>query len=127
MFKTTWIRSPFEDHLNVKQLNPSPTHWSQFAWSHHVTVPDEPGCYVLATYAGEVLYVGMATGSIRNRMGNHLNTPTKRAGGPSGLPFWFYYILRTGNDIPVTERGWMNQAILQDGEMPPLNRIYSPL
>ena len=68
---------------------------------------------------------------------------------------WFYYALPVvlGVDIPAhvaavmvlslytgafyaeiirggvnsIERGWMNQALLEDGEIPPLNEVYSPL
>jgi excinuclease UvrABC nuclease subunit len=90
-------------------------------------VPDKPGCYALVTYHGDVLYVGLATGSIRSRMGNHLDTEAKRKGTELGVPFWFYYLVRTAVEVASVERGWMNQAILADGEMPPLNKVYSPI
>jgi hypothetical protein len=60
-------------------------------------------------------------------MESHLDAATKRMGSALGTPFWFYYILRTTVEVGPIERGWMNQAILEDGEIPPLNRIYSPL
>lgn len=116
-----------ECHMKVDCLVPCPDHQTKFAWSHHVTVPDEPGCYVITTYHGDVLYVGLATASIRSRMGSHLDSPAKRVGGPMGEPFWFYYLVRGADEVGSIERGWMNQAILEDGEMPPLNRVYSPL
>jgi len=92
-----------------------------------VTVPERSGCYALVTYSGEVVYVGLATGSIRDRMGIHLETPEKRKAGPPGAPFWFYYIVRSASEVGPIERGWMNQAILEDGTMPFLNKVYSPL
>lgn len=113
--------------MRVERLSPAPDNQTQFAWSHHVTVPDQAGCYALATYNGDVLYVGLATASIRSRMGSHLDSPAKRKGCDLGVPFWFYYILRTDTEVGPIERGWMNQAILEDGEMPPLNQVYSPL
>ena len=113
--------------MRVEQLTPAPDQKTRFAWSHHVTVPDQPGCYVIVTYNGDVLYVGLATVSIRSRMGNHLDTEAKRAGTNLGVPFWFYYIVHTNSPVAPIERGWMNQAILEDGEMPPLNKVYSPL
>lgn len=113
--------------MRVDRLLPLPNMHSQFAWSHHVTVPDKPGCYALATYGGNLLYVGLATVSIRDRMGAHLDTSDKRKGGQLGVPFWFYYILQPPGEVTSIERGWMNQAVLEDGEIPPLNRIYSPL
>lgn len=60
-------------------------------------------------------------------MGNHLDTEAKRAGTHLGVPFWFYYLVRGDSAVAPIERGWMNQAILEDGEMPPLNKVYSPL
>src|SRR5262249_36878291 len=100
---------------------------TKFAWSHHASVPEEPGCYALTTFAGDVLYVGLATASIQSRMGAHLETAAKRKGGPQGVPFWFYYTVRAASEVGPIERGWMNQAILDDGDMPPLNRVYSPM
>ena len=113
--------------MRIEQLIPAPDHKTRFAWSHHVTVPDKPGCYALVMYTGDVLYVGLATVSIRSRMGNHLDTEAKRVGTQLGVPFWFYYLVRTDAVVAPIERGWMNQAILEDGEMPPLNKVFSPL
>lgn len=113
--------------MKIHQLCPVPDQRTLFAWSHHVTVPERPGCYALVNYSGEVLYVGLATNSIRNRMGNHLDTPEKRKGVPVGVPFWFYYIVRSAAEVRPIERGWMNQAILEDGDLPSLNKIYGPL
>jgi hypothetical protein len=113
--------------MQVNRLSPLPDQKAPFAWSYHVTVPNDPGCYALVTFGGAVLYVGLATGSVRNRMAGHLDDAAKRKGADVGVPFWFYYILRSANEVPAIERGWMNQAVLNDGEMPPLNRIYSPI
>jgi hypothetical protein len=108
-------------------LLPLPDQRTQFAWSHCILVPDEAGCYALVTYSGEVLYVGLATDSVRDRMHAHLDTPEKRVPGVHGVPFWFYYLLRTTTEVHAIERGWMNQAILENGDMPSLNKVYSPL
>lgn len=113
--------------MRVAQLLPAPDRHTQFAWSHNNCAPDQAGCYVLATFNNDVLYVGLATKSIRNRMANHLDTPEKRKGNDLGVPFWFYYIEKPSNEVRSIERGWMNQAILTDGDLPPLNRVYSPL
>ena len=113
--------------MKIERLVPPPDRQTRFAWSHHVTVPSEPGCYALVTYDGDVLYVGLATASIHARMGSHLDTSLKRQGSRAGVPFWFYYLVCPTLEVSSVERGWMNQAILEDGEMPPLNRIYSPL
>ncbi|HET6324023.1 MAG TPA: hypothetical protein VFG04_04940 [Planctomycetaceae bacterium] len=113
--------------MNVDRLRPAPGERTEFAWSRHAAVPDQSGCYALVTYGGNVLYLGLATKSIRDRMGVHLDTPAKRKGCDLGAPFWFYYVVRPANEVARIERGWMNQAILEDGAMPPLNQVYSPI
>jgi excinuclease UvrABC nuclease subunit len=113
--------------VKVDRLRPFPNRKIQFAWSHHATVPEQPGSYALVTYSGEVLYVGLATVSIRDRMGAHLDSPDKRTPVAQGAAYWIYYILCTPVEVGPIERGWMNQAILEDGDKPALNKIYSPL
>jgi hypothetical protein len=113
--------------MQAGQLVPKPDQRTRFAWSHHVTVPDKPGCYALVTYSGDVIYVGLATESIRSRMGSHLDTEAKRRGTDLGVPFWFDYLVQEPSKVPAIERGWMNQALLADGMMPLLNKAYSPL
>ena len=113
--------------MKVQRLSPPPEHRTQFAWSHHVTVPELPGCYALVTYAGEVLYVGLATTSIRSRIETHLDTTSKRKGTKLGVPFWIHYLLRPAEEVRRIERGWINAAILEDGARPPLNLVDSPL
>lgn len=113
--------------MNVDRLRPIPNQRTQFAWSHHVTVPEQPGCYALVSYSGDVLYVGLATASIRDRMGVHLDSRDKRTPGDRGVAYWFHYVLCTPVEVGPIERGWMNQAILEHGDKPILNKIYSPL
>ena len=113
--------------MRAERLTPRPNQRTRFAWSHHVTVPDQPGCYALVTFGGDVLYVGLATVSIRNRMSDHLDTQAKRKGTRLGVPFWFDYLISDSAKVAAIERGWMNQAMLIDGEMPQLNKLYSPL
>lgn len=113
--------------MKIELLSPVTDQRTKFAWSHQVTVPDEPGCYALVTFSGDVLYVGLATKSVRSRMGSHLDTEAKRKGTDLGVPFWFHYVLRPANEVGAIEKGWINKAILEDGEKPPLNRIDSPL
>lgn len=113
--------------MKINTLTPYPSDQIRFAWSHYLAVPEKPGCYAITTFSGDVLYVGLATASIRSRMKIHLDTPEKRAGDIAGLPFWFHFLVRSSEEVASIERGWMNQSILEDGGMPSLNRIYSPL
>jgi hypothetical protein len=113
--------------MKVTCLTPTPAKRELFAWSRHSTVPAKPGCYVLATFADEVLYVGLASVSVRDRMGNHLDNIEKRAVGALGAAYWFYYHLCDSQKVASIERGWINNAILETGSRPPLNKIDSPL
>lgn len=113
--------------MKVNCLNPLPGKRELFAWSRHASVPAQPGCYVLATFGGEVLYVGLASVSVRDRMGDHLDTDEKRAVGPLGAAYWFYYYLCDPKKVASIERGWINNAILETGARPPLNKVDSPL
>jgi hypothetical protein len=112
--------------MKVDQLRPKPDQQVRFEWRYHASVPEQPGCYALVTYQGEVLYVGLASGSIRSRMGNHLDTPEKRKGSEGIVPYWFYFFVVEDGKVEPVERGWMNQAFLEDGHFPPLNGVYSP-
>ena len=113
--------------MKVDRLHPIPKQKTQFARSHHVTVPDQPGCYALVAYSGDVLYVGLSRTSIRDRMAVHLDTREKRTPSNQGAAYWFYYVLCKPSEVGRIERGWMNQAILEDGNKSVLNKIYSPL
>jgi hypothetical protein len=112
--------------LKVGDLKPSLSERVLFSWSHHKQVPAKSGCYVLTNFTGDVLYVGLASTSIRDRMGVHLETVEKRSVGPSGAAYWFHYLLFDRQKLPQIEQGWINQAILATGARPPLNKIDSP-
>ncbi|WP_156928805.1 hypothetical protein [Bradyrhizobium sp. th.b2] len=56
-----------------------------------------------------------------------MDTEAKRKGTDLGVPFWFDYLVEDGAKVAAIERGWMNQSILADGEMPALNKVYSPI
>lgn len=115
------------ESINVDRLLPRLAKRELFAWSHHARIPAEPGCYALTTFSGDVLYVGLATVSIRDRMGVHLDTPEKRLRCSLGTAYWFHYCVRDARDVASVERGWINQSILETGSKPPLNKIDSPL
>src|SRR5882762_8860988 len=101
--------------MKIEKLSPLPEKRVLFAWSHHAQIPAQSGCYVLTTFSGDVLYVGLAKSNIRDRMGVHLDTDEKRAIGTLGAAYWFYYILRDSKEVAAIERGWINQSILETG------------
>jgi len=87
-------------------------------------VPNQSGCYVLANFEKEILYVGLSN-NLRQRMGQHFNDPRKTSFTEHGFVF-FYYWFKCKNKEQV-ERTWMNQCIFCDGELPILNSKYSPI
>lgn len=113
--------------MKIAALSPGVVAKVQFSWAENKFVPVAPGCYAIATYDLAILYVGLATKSIRARMAAHLESGEKRKGASGGAPFWLYYLECPATDVHGIERGWINQAILEDGSLPPLNRVHSPV
>jgi hypothetical protein len=111
----------------VTSMQPEVTERIEFLRSRQVEAPSEPGCYVLTAFDLTVLYVGLASRSLRGRMGNHLEDDFKRKGWAGKIPYWFYYLELPADRVRPVERGWFNQSILADGSLPPLNKVHSPV
>lgn len=110
-------------NMNVDKLIPHPTHCEAFKRNRDRFVPETPGCYVLATQQGVVLYVGQAT-NLRRRMNDHLDDPTKTGITRLGRAALFHWL--ECSDIATIERTWMNIHIQHEGELPVLNRTHAP-
>jgi GIY-YIG catalytic domain len=80
--------------MNVDALIPAPTHKQAFRLAHRKFVPSRSGCYVLTTFVGDVLYVGLAV-DLNRRLGDHLDTPAKTAETPLGRAVWFHWLETT--------------------------------
>lgn len=89
-------------------------------------MPSEPGCYVLATAAANVIYVGLAT-NLRRRFSQHRDTKEKRQRTPVGVAFWFYFMTCAESDTCRIERTWLNEHLELHAELPILNKVYSPV
>ena len=110
--------------MNVKDLNPRPSHSEAFRASHTKFVPERSGCYALCSAVGTVLYVGLAE-NIQRRMAQHLEDPTKTQETVAGRAALFYWL--EAENINALERAWMNVHIQHEGVLPVLNRVYSPV
>jgi predicted GIY-YIG superfamily endonuclease len=110
--------------MNISALSPSPTTHISFLRSQLRFVPERSGCYVLTTFAREVLYVGLAT-NLRQRCGQHLDSPAKRALSPRGRAVLFHWL--SCEEINKVERTWLETHIRHEGVLPPLNRANSPV
>jgi hypothetical protein len=109
--------------VKVSELIPEPLKKECFRRNRERFLPNSSGCYVLTTFDGTILYIGL-TVAIRRRMVQHLDTPQKVAPTPLGRAIWIYWL-----DTPDTnkvERTWLNMHLLAEGSLPVLNSLYSP-
>lgn len=110
--------------MKVEQLYPSPKNKEAFRLSREAFIPSKAGCYVLTTFSGVVLYVGLAK-NLRKRIRNHLDTPEKVNLTSAGRAIFFYW--HECADLNKVERMWLNMHIEYAGSMPVLNKVFSPV
>lgn len=110
--------------MNVSTLTPLPDKREPFRRNRERFIPTVPGCYVLTTFEGVVLYIGLAV-DLRRRLNDHLDSPAKTNLTEKGRAVFFYWI--ETDDTNKIERTWLNIHIQHEGTMPILNRIYSPV
>lgn len=109
--------------MKVGSLSPSPLHKELFQRRSLRFVPESPGCYVLATFEEDILYLGLAN-HLRRRLAQHLDTPEKTKPTQQGRAFWFFWF--ECEELHQVERTWMNMHVLEHGTLPILNKLYSP-
>lgn len=112
--------------MKVPGLVPTPLHRELFKRSVQKFLPRSSGCYVLATFLNEVLYIGL-TINLQRRMAEHLDSPLKIKPTPIGKAVFFYWTEFPAQDINLIERTWMNIHIQSEGKVPILNKIFSPV
>ena len=107
----------------VSSLMPKPEKREAFKRNRERMIPAATGCYVLANFREEVLYIGLAV-DLRRRFGQHLDSPEKIAPTPLGVAVFFFWL--ESPDTNKLERTWMNIHQLAEGKLPVLNSMYSP-
>jgi predicted GIY-YIG superfamily endonuclease len=112
--------------MNITDLVPGIELRLQFNLRDWKFVPKSAGCYVLAKFDGEILYIGLSDNLYR-RFSEHRDSDTKRLPTRNGLAFWFYYLLCETKELNRIERTWLNEHVTQHGVLPPLNKINSPV
>ena len=110
--------------MKIQYLQPFPDHQENFRRDRERFIPKMPGCYVLATFQNDVLYVGL-TKNLRRRFEDHLNDPEKISRTENGTAFFFYWL--ECDDLEKVERTWQNECELEDGVLPILNSLRSPV
>lgn len=110
--------------MKVQRLLPPITDHDTFARHCLRFVPKVPGCYVLTTFSGDILYVGLSQ-DLRRRLGQHLEDPRKTSSCALGRAILMHW--RKTSELEGTERAWLNQHEVEDGGLPPLNSVHSPI
>jgi excinuclease UvrABC nuclease subunit len=112
--------------MTINELSPQPAEKVVFKLSFFKIVPKLPGCYILTTFSNYILYVGLSN-NLNLRFQQHLENPKKTNLTKFGKAVWFYYLQIDVNNLPKLERTWINQYVSNNGELPILNRINSPV
>ena len=90
-------------------------------------LPDAPGCYVLTNAGADIIYLGQAV-SLKNRVHQHLESGRHRQMTYFGRAS-LLCVLAIEDPVKLSphERGWLNQCLLADGKLPPLNKMEAPI
>ena len=114
--------------MKIGELDPPPTEKMQFdGWHQRIAAPLEVGCYVIATYHEDILYIGQSV-RIGDRMKSHLEDTRKRQKAPGGVAYWLYYfVCENAGELNELERGWVLQYKAREGgALPPFNKVMPP-
>ncbi len=112
--------------MKISQLVPEVSLRVAFTLRYRKFVPREPGCYVLTTLHGDVLYIGL-TDDLHRRFGDHRGDDEKCEPTPHGTAYWFYYLPYELSKLETLERTWLNIYVVNHGERPFFNKVDSPI
>ena len=112
--------------MNVDALKPRLNARVLFKLSMSVRVPKDAGCYVLTTFDGTILYIGL-TESLKRRFEEHLDNKQKIKLTDDGAAFWFYFMKCSSGKLAFYERSWLEQFRIVHGRLPVLNKASSPV
>ena len=112
--------------MKIQELNPLPESKVIFKLSSFKLVPKEAGCYVLTTFEGDILYIGLSE-NLFVRFQQHLGNSEKTLPTKEGKVVWFHYLKYDLYNLPKLERSWINSFLANQGVLPTLNKISSPL
>jgi hypothetical protein len=112
--------------MKIEQLIPRPIQKVQFKLGAFKYIPKETGCYILATFENDILYIGLSV-NLFDRFQQHLANPEKISPTIEGKAIWFYFSIYDSLNLPMLERTWLNQFVALHGKLPSLNKISSPI
>lgn len=112
--------------MKIEELIPLPKDKVHFELASFKFVPIDTGCYVLATFFNDILYIGISE-NLNLRFKQHVGAPEKTNPTKEGKAIWFYFITYDHKNLPYIERTWLHQFNAIHGRLPILNRVNSPL
>ncbi len=112
--------------MKLEKLIPLPQSKVHFKLSSFKKVPKEKGCYILATFEKDILYIGLSE-NLNDRFQAHLANPEKTNPTIEGKAIWFYFSAYDPKNLPKLERTWINQFVAVHGRLPILNKVNSPM
>ena len=113
--------------MKVDKLNPKPNGKIDFNFMKLKGLTSEKGCYVLTSFESEIIYIGLAN-NLQRRLLEHFDSEKGKVVTKYGKVFYVYFVeLIKEVDLGKTERGWINQFEIINGELPPLNKVRSPV
>lgn len=110
--------------MKIGALSPPVVACESFRKSRERFIPDQPGCYVLATFDGDVLYIGLAR-NLRRRVAQHLDNPAKTASTLKGRAVIVHW--RFADNLEQLERTWLAIHEQHEAKLPLLNKVHSPV
>lgn len=112
--------------MKVQDLRPELQHQSSFDLYSISRIANCAGCYCLTNATGDIIYVGQAI-SMRSRLAQHFDSEkrnTQTIYGRVSVAWWREVDV---SKLSAMERGWIESVRLQDGALPPLNRVSAPI
>lgn len=110
--------------MKVFDLQPKATNDIPFSKKSTRFIREVAGCYVLTTFDGIILYIGLSK-NLQRRFCEHLDNAEKIKPTKNGRATKFFYIQT--EDLEKTERTWLNLHYQYEGELPILNKNNSPV
>lgn len=112
--------------MKLGELTPPVTGCESFRKSRERFIPAEAGCYALATFDGDILYIGLAV-NLRRRIAQHLDNPVKTGLTPNGRAVLVHWRMSDELGLQKLERTWLLLNEQHEGKLPVLNRVHSPV
>ena len=112
--------------MKISDLIPPANLLARFERLPLLLLPASPGCYVIANFNKEIMYVGQSDNIRRRLAEEHLFD--KRIAGKTilGVAFYAAVLLEVEHKLDALETGWINEYRIRHGKLPLLNRISPP-